>query len=248
MEIHVVLLSGGLDSTVTLMEALREAEGVPDDVVALSVEYGQSHSREINAAGAVAEKLGVLWKVAHVPDVGMLAGHSALTQEHGLLPASAGRTLADIDPNDVPDTYVPARNTILLSLAAALGESRALRVVAYGGSVSRVTLWYGANALDYSGYPDCRPEFYRAMESVLAQGTKISTQYGIPITIAAPLAMLSKGQIVQRGMVLQAPFNLTWSCYAGGERPCGSCDSCLLRAKGFAEMGVSDPALVAEGA
>ena len=146
----------------------------------------------------------------------------------------------------VPITYVPLRNTIFLSLAAAYLESRVLHAIeAEGVDPAAVTaaVYMAPNALDYSGYPDCRPEFYEAMKSALALGSKIWTEYQIPIEVETPIIDLSKAEIVALGMKLEAPLEYTWSCYEGRTAPCGSCDSCILRAKGFAEAGVLDPLL-----
>jgi 7-cyano-7-deazaguanine synthase len=132
---------------------------------------------------------------------------------------------------EIPSTYVPARNTIFLGLSGSLAEV-----------VSADSIYVGFNAIDFSGYPDCRPQYVDAMAKALNLGTKRGTE-GRPIAIRAPLLTLSKGEIVQKGFALGVPFELTWSCYAGGERPCGVCDTCLLRAKGFDEVGAPDPLL-----
>ena len=147
---------------------------------------------------------------------------------------------------DIPITYVPMRNTFLLSLASAYLESHVLQVLEGDGAPPQsieAALFIAANAIDYSGYPDCRPEFYETLTETLRLGSKIGTQYGIPFMIQTPLLAMTKAEIVRHAVAIGAPLERTWSCYEGGSSPCGSCDSCLLRAKGFAEAGVADPAL-----
>src|SRR5581483_9520261 len=173
-----------------------------------------------------------------------LAWYSALT--------SPDRYSAPVDRDsaamqaDIPITYVPLRNTFLLALGAAALESQVLALIeqqAVPPAELSATLAIAANAIDYSGYPDCRPEFYAAARETLRLGSKLGTQYGAPIEIATPLIDLSKADIVRLALDLGAPIQLSWSCYRGGDEPCGSCDSCLLRARGFAEADVADPAL-----
>jgi len=222
----VVLLSGGLDSYTAA--AIARAEGF--ELHALTVRYGQRHAREISAARAVAAAVGVC---RHVElDVNLAAfGGSALTAP---LEVPKDRP---IDTGDIPVTYVPARNTVFLSLALALAETVAAEAIVIG-----------VNAVDYSGYPDCRPEYLRAFERLAALATKAGVE-GAPIAIRAPLLHLSKGEIIRRGLALGLDYGLTHSCYDprpdGG--PCARCDSCRLRARGFAEAGVADP-LIAAGA
>jgi 7-cyano-7-deazaguanine synthase len=217
----VVLLSGGLDSYTAA--AVLKAEGF--DLFALSVRYGQRHVVELDAARAVAEALGVTRHLELAVDLSKVGG-SALT--------------ADIDvPKDraldasIPITYVPARNTVFLSLALAWAE--ALGIFDIG---------IGANALDYSGYPDCRPEYLRAFEAMANLATKAGVE-GRQFHVHAPLLSMTKAEIVRRGLELGVDYGLTHSCYdpdASGQ-PCGHCDSCVLRVKGFAEAGVADPAV-----
>jgi 7-cyano-7-deazaguanine synthase len=236
----LILLSGGLDST-TVAAVARQAGY---DLLAVTVHYGQVHAREIEAARQVAAALGLRHRVVDVAFFKDLAWYSALTHpERFSLPA--GRSL-DAMAADVPVTYVPLRNTFLLTLGAALLESEALQAIEEGGAAPAMleaTLFVAANAVDYSGYPDCRPEYYGAIAEALRLGSKLGTQYGVPFRIETPLIRLSKAEIVRLGLAAQAPLALTWSCYVGGQRPCGACDSCLLRAKGFAEAGLADPAL-----
>lgn len=214
----ICLLSGGLDSTVTLAYALREKY----QVTALTINYGQRHRRELDAARSVAAH----YKVPHVVmDFPLKGFRSALTDESIPVP---DRTVDDIG-YDIPVTYVPARNIVFLSLAAGLAES-----------MDASAVFIGANAIDYSGYPDCRPEFFQAFEAMLEVGTKRGVM-GYPVRIEHPLLKLTKGEIVKLGLRLEAPLHLTWSCYKGGEKACGHCDSCVLRLKGFKEAGAKDP-------
>jgi 7-cyano-7-deazaguanine synthase len=242
----VILLSGGLDSTTAAAVARREGY----ELVAVTVHYGQAHVRELAAAGRVAAALGLRHRVVDVAFFKDLAWYSALTQpERFALPT--GRE-PEAMAGDVPVTYVPLRNTFLLTLGAALLESEALRLIEEQGvppAGLTAALFVAANAIDYSGYPDCRPEYYAAVAETLRLGSKLGTQYGVPFRIETPLIRLTKAEIVRLGLEAQAPLELTWSCYAGTDspergRPCGECDSCRLRAKGFAEAGVPDPALV----
>ncbi len=215
----VVLLSGGLDSTVTLAYALS----VEEDVVPLSFRYGQRHSRELEAARNVVKHYHL--KQHYTVNVDLSAYRSALTSSSVPVPKRAN--VKDIG-SDIPVTYVPARNIIFLSIAAGLCES-----------VDADRMYIGANALDYSGYPDCRPEFFQAFERVLEVGTKRGVE-GRPVKVIAPILNRTKMEIVLLGKELKAPLNLTWSCYQGGEKACGVCDSCLLRLKGFREAGYED--------
>ncbi len=218
----VVLLSGGLDSTTALYWA--KARGYAP--VALAVRYGQRHACELRAARAVAKKARApLHEV--VLDLAWLKG-SSLVNKALKLPEVAP---AQIGAGGVPSTYVPGRNTMFLSLAASLAD-------AIGASAVVI----GANALDYSGYPDCRPPFLDAFARVAKLGTKRGSEGGV-LKVLAPLLHLDKRGIVRLAAKVGAPLSLTWSCYAGGRRPCGKCDSCQLRAKGFREAGLEDPAL-----
>ena len=216
----VVLLSGGLDSSTCLYWAL--ARGYSCE--ALSVSYGQRHVRELRAARAVARAAQVPFRSVRL-SLPWLAV-SSLVGRNIRLPNVA---LSRIGTGAIPTTYVPGRNTILLSLAASLADA--------AGAQAVVT---GANSLDTSGYPDCRPGFHRAFGRVLAEGTRAGAE-GRPIRVLAPLIRLDKAGIVRLAGRLGVPLERTWSCYAGGSRPCGRCDSCKLRAKGFAEAGVVDP-------
>ncbi len=221
----VVLLSGGLDSATAL--AVAKAEGFAP--YAMSFRYGQRHAVELDSARRVAQALGVAGHV--VVDIDLRAiGGSALTAD---LPVPKGRSPAEMGEG-IPVTYVPARNTIFLSFALAWAE-------VLGAS----DLFIGVNALDYSGYPDCRPEYVAAFEAMASLATKAGVEGRQRLTVHAPLLALTKADIIRRGLALGVDYGLTSSCYDPGPdgRPCGACDSCRLRAKGFAEAGVPDPLL-----
>ena len=234
----VSLLSGGLDSTTVTALANDEVYHLSS----ITFHYGQTHSKEVDCAVRVAQIMGVEHELLDISFLSKVAWYSALTNPEQF-PMPAGRSEEEIGFG-VPITYVPLRNTIFLSLAAAFLESRVLHSIEIEGvDPAEVTaaVYMAPNALDYSGYPDCRPEFYEAMKGALALGSKIWTEYRIAIEVETPIIDLSKAEIVALGMKLDAPLEHTWSCYKGGETPCESCDSCLLRAKGFTEAGVSDP-------
>ncbi|MCD6371014.1 MAG: 7-cyano-7-deazaguanine synthase QueC [Thermoplasmata archaeon] len=214
----VVLLSGGLDSATTLAIAIHRGY----EVHALSFDYGQRHSRELESARKIASYYNVPHRIMKV-DLRQIGG-SALTDDIDV----PERDIEDIK-NEIPSTYVPARNTILLSFT-----------LAYAELIDADVIFYGANAIDYSGYPDCRPEYVEAFERMANLGTKRGVE-GRPIKIEAPLIHMSKAEIIRKGMELGVPYELTWSCYQGGEKACGRCDSCLLRLKGFMEAGYEDP-------
>ena len=236
----VSLLSGGLDSTTVTAQAKDQV----DHLSAITFHYGQTHSKEVDCAELIADMLGVDHELVDISFLSKVAWYSALTNPDRF-PVPADRSVEQIGYG-VPITYVPMRNTIFLSLVAACLESRVLHAIEREGvdaTEITSTIYMAPNALDYSGYPDCRPEFYDAMKNALARGSKLWTEYGIPINVKTPIIDLSKAEIVTLGMRLGAPLEHTWSCYEGGETPCGSCDSCILRAKGFAEAGVPDPLL-----
>lgn len=217
-----MLLSGGLDSATAAAVAHRDGF----EVCALTISYGQRHAREVQAARAVARALGVVRHIELKVDLSAFGG-SALT---AAMDVPKDRAL---DSSDIPPTYVPARNTVFLSLALAWVEALDAR-----------DIFIGVNALDYSGYPDCRPEFIHAFEAVANVATKAGVE-GARFAVHAPLITLTKAEIIRLGLSLGVDYGLTHSCYdpAPDGRPCGHCDSCLLRAKGFAEAGVADPAL-----
>lgn len=215
----IVLLSGGMDSATALAIATRERPPVH----ALTILYGQRHAREVRSARALARHYRVARHIVlrlplgpHLP--------SALTQRSRPLPSRAGR------PTRIPSTYVPARNTILLAIALGYAESHRLGAI-----------YLGANAVDYSGYPDCRPKYLREFERLAQLATRAGVEGRQRIQIVAPLVRWSKAEIVRTGARLGVPWELTWSCYAGGRTPCGRCDACRIRARGFRQAGVIDP-------
>lgn len=218
----VVLLSGGLDSYTAAAAVQRDGS----ELYALTVRYGQVHAREVESARAVARALGV---TRHIElDVNLAAfGGSSLVGD-GVIPS--GRPL---DATDIPSTYVPARNTVFLSLALAWAEV-----------VGAQAIVIGVNALDYSGYPDCRPEYLEAFERLAVLATRAGVE-GTRFEVLAPLLRLSKAEIISLGTGLGVDYGLTHSCYnpRPDGRPCTTCDSCRLRAKGFAEAGLPDPLL-----
>ena len=222
MKRAVVLCSGGLDSTV----AAAEARAAGCELYLLSVNYGQRHAVELTHVPEIAAALGA--KRHLVVDVNLRAiGGSSLT---GTIPVPKDRP-DEVIGSGIPPTYVPARNTLFLALA--LGWAEVLEAEA---------IYFGANVLDYSGYPDCRPEFIQAFEELAKRATKAGVEGGT-IRVVAPLLRMTKAEIIRRGVALKAPLHLTRSCYDPDDkgRACGRCDSCRLRRKGFAEAGVPDP-------
>lgn len=211
------MLSGGVDSSTSAAEALSEGY----ELFPLLFQYGQRHSREMESALKISKHYGLDAKTINV-DLRQIGG-SSLTSS------------MDVDYHDpeeigknIPTTYVPSRNIIFLSIAASYAETLGVN-----------TVIYGANSVDYSGYPDCRPEFADAMGKALSLGTKIGTEKGFRIMV--PLQHMTKADIIRMGSRLKVPYELTWSCYRGEEKACGRCDSCLLRLRGFMEAGLQDP-------
>lgn len=225
----VVLLSGGLDSATVL--AVAQHEGF--ESYALSFRYGQRHEVELAAAKRVADALGVARHVVAEIDLRVFGG-SALTAD---LDVPHHHTVDDLD-DEIPITYVPARNTIFLSFALAWAET-------LGAS----DVFLGVNALDYSGYPDCRPEYIAAYERMANLATKAGVEGTQRLTIHTPLIHLTKAETIVRGLKLGVDYGLTHSCYdpTPEGRACGTCDSCLLRGRGFVELGMTDPALESTG-
>ena len=220
----VVLCSGGLDSTV----AAAEARAAGYELYMLSISYGQRHVVELKQVPKIAQALGA--KDVLVIDLNLRSiGGSALTADIGIPKDRPEGEMA----RGIPSTYVPARNTIFLALALGWAEV-----------VQADRIYIGANVLDYSGYPDCRPEFLEAFDRLATLATKAGVE-GRPIHIQAPLLKMTKAEIIRRGAALQAPLHLTHSCYDpdGAGRACGRCDSCRIRLKGFAEAGLKDPAI-----
>ena len=215
----MILLSGGLDSATVLAMAKKEGRVCH----ALSFAYGQRHEIELDAAKRVAESIGVDEHVVFPMDLRLFGG-SALTADVDVPKDAAGAA-------GIPVTYVPARNTIFLSLALGYAESRDAREI-----------WIGVNAVDFSGYPDCRPEFLDAFQRVIMTGTRSGVEHGEP-RLVAPLVNMSKAEIIGRGTELGVDYSMTHSCYDPDIRglACGHCDSCILRRRGFEEAGVHDP-------
>ncbi len=268
MKKAVILLSGGLDSTTTLYWAKNQGY----TCVCLIFDYGQRHRKEVQCAIKIAERIGCEFQVIKfkfpwlrsalldkrmpIPNSSLITGGSEypplikgvrgcsplIKGVRGLSPTEIPSTyVVSSNPKskiqnpkfqtEIPSTYVPARNTIFLSFALSCAEA-----------IGAQTIIIGANALDYSGYPDCRPEYYEAFRKVAALGTKQGVE-DKPIEILTPLINKTKAEIVKLGLSLNVPFELTWSCYKGGKNPCGKCDSCLLRSKGFNEAKIQDPIL-----
>ncbi|MEW6116716.1 MAG: 7-cyano-7-deazaguanine synthase QueC [Nitrospirota bacterium] len=237
----VVLLSGGVDSSTTA--AIAKAEGY--EIYALSFDYAQRHRVELESARRVAESLGVKKQLIIKFDLREIGG-SALTSDidvpkNRIRNSEAGSR--DTEKSEIPITYVPARNTIFLSFGLSWAEV-----------LEAPDIFIGANAIDYSGYPDCRPEYLKAFETMANLSTKVSTEGKVKFAIKAPLLYLTKSEIIKKGTELGLDYSLTWSCYDpqpiilplvkggwGDFVPCGRCDSCLIRAKGFKEAGLKDP-------
>ncbi|MEA5595352.1 7-cyano-7-deazaguanine synthase QueC [Rivularia sp. UHCC 0363] len=217
----VILLSGGLDSSTVLYQALADKY----ECYAISFDYQQRHRKELRSAVSIGKKANVAQHQIIKFDLTQWGG-SALTDNSISLPQE--RSLEEMSQN-IPITYVPARNTIFLSFA-----------VSYAETIAAEKIYIGVNALDYSGYPDCRPDYIQAMQEVFRLGTKQGRE-GNPIDIVTPLIDLKKTEIIQLGNKLGVPWELTWSCYSGGNVACGVCDSCRLRLAAFAELGLTDP-------
>ena len=220
MKKAIVLLSGGLDSTTALYLAKSQGFG---EIYALTFEYGQKHDKELKSAIAIAKAAGVKehkivnlllnqWKGCSLTDRNMEIGDG------------------DVNRSDIPATYVPARNMVFLSVAAS-----------YADALGITDIFIGVSEVDYSGYVDCREEFIKAMENAINLGTVLGAEKKQKITLHAPFMHMTKAEEIKLGVRLGVDFGLTWTCYRGDEHPCGTCDSCLLRAKAFAEAGVEDP-------
>ena len=221
MALAVVLLSGGLDSSTALARTIERG----CEVITLTFSYGQRHSRELGSAKKVADHYGVRRQITVDLDIGKYLD-SSLTQPSMRIPTGAD---GQDDRPSIPSTYVPARNIVFMSVAAAIAESV---------GADRVVI--AVNSVDFSDYPDCTPRFIDAYQKMLEVGTRVGVD-GRAVLIDAPLLEMSKAEIVREAVRLGVPLELTWSCYAGGAKACGVCDSCRLRLKGFREAGAKDP-------
>jgi 7-cyano-7-deazaguanine synthase len=217
----VCLLSGGLDSCV--VSFIAKEKGF--DIYALSFQYGQLHKKELSCAKKIAEAAGAKKHIILDVDFNKIAGSSLLDNSKDSI---NNHDLNDVG-KEIPSTYVPARNTVFLSLA-----------LAYAETIDADAIFLGVNAVDFSGYPDCRPKYIQAYQEMANLATKRGVE-GNPISIEAPLLHLTKSEIIKTGLRLKAPFENTWSCYRGKEKACGRCDSCVLRLKGFKDAGIKDP-------
>lgn len=213
----VVLLSGGLDSATVAAQAI--ADGY--EVIALSLNYGQRHERELQAAQQVAQALGIVDHFVVQVNLAQWGG-SALTDSAIAVPTDG------LHPNEIPATYVPGRNTVFVAIALSLAEAKNAQAI-----------YLGINAVDYSGYPDCRPAYLEAYQQLASLSSKAGLEGKAPLLLA-PLVMDSKTDIVRRAVRLQVPIHLTWSCYQGSEQPCGVCDSCRIRDRALIEAGCPD--------
>lgn len=217
----IVLLSGGLDSAVAMY--LAKSKGY--ELYALSFSYGQKHTKELECAAKLAKKVGV--KEHKIIDIALNSwGGCSLTDD------SMEIKTGDASRNDIPDTYVPARNMVFLSVAAS-----------YADAIKAPNIFIGVSQVDFSGYVDCRQEFIQAMEKAINQGTELAVVQKKPILIHAPFINMSKAEEIKLGLELGVDFADTWTCYKGDDKACGVCDSCLLRLKAFEEAGVNDPLL-----
>ena len=222
MKKAVVLLSGGLDSSVAIH--LAKAEGF--EVYALSFDYGQKHNKELECAKATAIKVGAVQHNIVTLQLNLWGGSS-------LTDSSMDVEDGDVTRTDIPPTYVPARNMVFLSVAASYAEA-----------IGAQDIFIGVSEVDYSGYVDCREEFIEAMGNAINMGTVAAAEKGMKFKIHAPFIHKTKAEEIKLGEQLKVDWSLTWSCYRGGAKPCGTCDSCLLRAKAFKEAGVTDTSLV----
>lgn len=221
----VALLSGGLDSCVALASAREDS----DVLMTLSIYYGQKHSRELRASAAISEYYEIPHTEIDTSDLGKVLSElhaSALIDKTEALPHD--RRMSEMTAK-VPRSYVPGRNTIMLALAQSVAEA-----------LNCDQIYCGFNAVDFSGYPDCRPIFVDAWNHLARYATS-KGYYGNPIQLVAPIINSSKASVVEKGLELEAPLHLTWSCYTGGDKPCGTCDSCIIRYHAFRENNISDP-------
>lgn len=220
MKKAIVLLSGGLDSTTALY--LAKDQGF-DEIYALTFLYGQKHDKELKSAIAVAKTARVKEHKIVSLLLNQWSGCALTDPEMEVEDGNVGR-------QDIPSTYVPARNMVFLSVAASWADALGI-----------TDIFIGVSEVDYSGYVDCREEFIRAMENAINQGTVLGAELRQHITVHAPFMHMTKADEIKKGIQLGVDYSQTWTCYRGGDKPCGTCDSCLLRAKAFAEAGVADP-------
>ena len=222
----LALLSGGLDSCVALAMAVEEKD---NPVAALTVFYGQKHARELKSAEAVANHYNLKHHVVTFGSdfINNISHATALIGKDEAIPSE--RRLSEMTAR-VPRTYVPGRNTIMLALAQSIAEANGYD-----------RIYCGFNAVDYSGYPDCRPHFVEAWNHLARYATKVGYIDNKPIELVAPIINFSKASVADMGIKLNAPLHLTWSCYTGGDQPCGTCDSCIIRANAFWAIGKEDP-------
>ena len=221
MKKAVCLISGGLDSCVTSF--IAKSKGY--QIYAISFDYGQIHKKELESTKKIVNLVGAKEHIIFIIDISKF-GKSSLLKDSEI--NIEENKLSDIG-KEIPSTYVPARNTIFLSIA-----------LSYAESIGADTIFIGANSVDFSGYPDCRPNYFKAFQSLVDIATK-KTISGSKIRIETPLIDLSKSEIIKKGLELNAPIQYTWSCYKGNKNACGRCDSCLLRLKGFKDAGLKDP-------
>ena len=221
MKKAVCLISGGLDSCVSALIAKKEGY----EIYALSFNYGQRHNKEIECAKKISDFISAKNHIIFNLDLNKFGGSSLVDKS---LNIEQNQRIDEIGKK-IPSTYVPARNTVFLSIA-----------LAYAEAIDADAIFIGATSTDYSGYPDCRPEYFEAYQKMADLATKKGVE-GKSIQIVTPLLNLSKSEIIKKGFNLNAPFEKTWSCYKGEDKPCGRCDSCILRLKGFKEAGYEDP-------
>ena len=234
----VSLLSGGLDSTTVTTIAASSTTNLDG----LTFFYGQNHSKEIEQAKLVAEHLGIHHKVISIESFKELAWYSALTDKESNDIPIDNKFIG----NQIPITYVPLRNSMFVTLAASYLESKILYAIEQNKENPNnieAHIFLAPNIVDYSGYPDCRPEFYKSISRTINLGSKIYNEYNIKFTIKTPIINLSKKEIILLARKISAPLDKTWSCYQNEPTPCQKCDSCILRAKGFNEAGMQDPIL-----
>lgn len=243
-KIGLILLSGGLDSTTMVIYVIKAGY----EVFGLTINYGQRNKIELRYAQKVAEILNINHQVVDFSDYKNVGVYSLLTQSDK---SDFIKDLSEkITSQNVPITYVPMRNTFFIILASALLESKVLHMIEQEGVDPKeidVSIFLGTNALDYTGYPDCRGEYFEAMKSLLTIASKIGTTYDLEIKLKTPFLNKKKEEIIELALSLGTPLEWTWSCYENEEIPCGVCEACRLRDEGFKRNGISDPLLIRLG-